>query len=319
MALRQPPLPLTRKRPAVATGFDQRSTVRPTQRREPASLLRQLGRWDLVRLVRSGPLASVYQARAAGSVAGQRAAYAVKVAASADDAADLATQAICREALVAGEVKHPHLVTVLAAHVARAPAYIVMPWLEGTTLAELSRRQRIDAPSALWYVRQAAEALEALHAAGWMHADVKPENLLVSRSGHVTLLDLGFARRPHDPASEIDRSVVGTIHYLAPEMASPSWRPDIRSDFYSLGVTLYELLAGKRPFEGPGLTEMIAQHREERPRELRRLNPHLPRELAALVHELMSKNPLRRPQTPSELIERLIELEVMTFGERGIG
>ena len=278
----------------------------------------QIGPWRLVKQAAEGKLCRVYQAQPAEGAANRSAGYALKVLkeASQNDAA--AIEVMRREAIVGRKVSHPHLISILSAHVGAAAYFVVMPWLAGATLAEmLAGGNRPALPVALWIARQAAEALEALDAAGWMHADVKPSNLFISPSGHVTLLDLGFARRPEETGSAVDRSVCGTVHYIAPEMVTSALRPDIRSDIYSLGVTLYELLAGRVPFDGPDLASLAEQHRQAEPPELRSLAPQLPLGVSRLVHSMLAKEPLRRPQTPRELVDRLAALEIETFAERG--
>ena len=246
------------------------------------------------------------------------AGYAVKVLLERwqDDTA--AIELLRREAIVGRQVSHRHLISVLAAHVGGPPYFVVMPWLAGSTLADLlAAGRRPPLPVALWLARQTAEALGALHVAGWMHGDVKPSNIFVSPSGHATLLDLGFVRRPEETGCVVDRCVAGTFHYIAPEMITSALRPDIRSDLYSLGVTLYELLTGRLPFVGRSLAELAEQHRQSEPPEIRSLAPRLPLDVARLVHQLLAKEPLRRPQTPAELVVRLTVLEIATFAERG--
>ncbi len=283
----------------------------------PESVVKQLGPWHLTRLVGEGNLCRVYQARPSDGPADRPASYALKVLKEEwqDDGA--AVEVMRREAIVGRKVSHRHLISVLSAHVGAAPYFVVMPWLTGETLAEmLARGVRPAAPVALWYARQVAEALDALHALGWMHADVKPSNIFLAPDGHATLLDLGFARQPEEGGSAVDRCVCGTIHYIAPEMVTSSLRPDIRSDIYSLGVTLYELLAGRLPFLGADLATLAEQHRQFDPPELRSLVPQLPLGVAQLVHRMLAKEPLRRPQTPRELIDCLVRLEIETFAER---
>ena len=176
--------------------------------------------------------------------------------------------------------------------------------------------RQFDVPAVLWIARQTAEALDALHAAGWTHGDVSPGNIHVSPSGHVTLIDLSFARRRDEDGSAVDRPVMGTFRYIAPEHITSSLATDIRSDIYSLGVVLFEMLAGRAPFLGEDLAELAVEHRQSAPPDLRRLAPQVPREVALLVCQMMAKNPLRRPQTPRELIERLVRLEIGAFCER---
>ncbi len=282
---------------------------------ESRPLLR-LGDWELMRLVGKGPLARVYQARPAGSPPDRPPGYAVKVLDERQEFDSAAIEVFRREALVGRRVSHPHLVTVLSSHVGDTPYYLVTPWLEGATLAAHIAIARPSVPVVLWIVRQVAEALDALHHAGWMHADVKPSNIFVSRRGHATLLDLGFARRPDELGSVVDRCVVGTIHYIAPEMVTSALRADIRSDIYSLGVTLFELLSGRRPYHGGSLAELARQHCQDQPQDLHRLVPTLPPGVVQLVRAMMAKEPLRRPQTPLELIERLVALEIDLFDDR---
>jgi eukaryotic-like serine/threonine-protein kinase len=276
----------------------------------------RFGPWDLVRLAGEGQLASVYQARPAGGPVDQPASYAVKVLRGQwqDDSHGLTT--LTRETQVGRQVAHPHLIPILAAHLSEPPYFLVMPFLAGRTLAEQLRRQiSLELPLAFWFARQVAEALEALHQAGWMHCDVKPSNIFISPAGHVTLIDLGFARHSQESSSATDRPVLGTINYIAPELLYSALGGDFKSDIYSLGVTLFEMLTGRLPFDGQDIAELALQHRQELPGDLRSLVPHLPTRAARLVSQMLSKEPLRRPP-PHDVIERLRTLEIVTFAER---
>ena len=168
----------------------------------------------------------------------------------------------------------------------------------------------------IWIARQTAEGLAAIDAAGYTHGDIKPSNLFLDAHGHVTLLDLAFARRHDEPAKHRERSIAGTGYYLAPEHFSSHSLPDIRSDIYSLGVVLYQLLSGQLPIMGRTLDEVARAHKQANPKLLRNLVPNLPHGVAALVQSMMAKDMLRRPQSPKELIALLVRLEIQTFGER---
>lgn len=277
----------------------------------------RVGRWELVAAAAEGSLARVYRARPVGAAAECPAFYALKMLRPQWQDDPRAVRLLQREALVGRSIAHPHLVSILQAGVGRPPRFVVMPWLDGSTLqVQLGRRRYWDPPEALGIARQVAEALEALHAAGWMHGDVKPGNVFISPEGHVTLLDLGFARRADETGSAVDRLVKGTCNYIAPELITSALRADIRSDIYSLGVVLFELLSGRLPFMGRDLAELASQHKQAAPPRLRGLVPHLPEDVARLVHQMLAKQPLRRPQTPRELIDRLVGLEIATFTER---
>ena len=150
-----------------------------------------------------------------------------------------------------------------------------------------------------------------------MHGDIKPSNIFLSPQGHVTLLDLGFARH-RDEKGDRSRLVSGTGYYLAPEHVSVAYCPDIRSDIYSLGVVLYQMLAGRLPLEGATFEEIAIAHKQTVPPNLRRVVSHVPPRVAELVHRMLAKDPLRRPQSPAELVAELVRLEIETFSERAI-
>lgn len=288
-------------------------TARPAPAvRTPGSI----GSWQPVNLLGAGNWSQVFAARPVGASTDLPPAYAVKVLRDEHAHDARALELLCREARVGRKVSHQHVVPVLQAELHTAPYYLVMPRLAGHTLAErLTRSWQPVLPEALWIVRQIAEGLAALEEAGWLHADVKPANIMVSPTGHATLLDLGFARRIDEMTSIADRPVLGTIEYLAPEMLIAREPADIRSDIYSLGVTLFEMLTRRRPFVASNLAELAAMHRSATPEDVRTFVPQLPAEVARLVREMLAKQRLRRPD-PRELVARLTALEIESFDER---
>jgi serine/threonine-protein kinase len=301
----------------IQTGLTSTSTCVRTRAARRVELRCQIKQWELVEFVALGSLARIYRARLAGSPADRPAGYAVKMLRPAWQKRGEAIRLLQREAYVGQSLAHPHLVPVLSASVAEPPRLLVMPWLEGASLqARLAAGETFDVPRSLWIARQTAEGLDALHQAGWMHGDVTPGNIHVSPSGHVTLIDLSFARPRAEFGSAVDRPIMGTCNYLAPEYLTSALRPDIRSDIYSLGVVLFEALAGRVPFPAADLSELAERHRQSAPPELARLAPQVPREVARLVREMTARQPLRRPQSPRELADRLAALEIGTFSHR---
>lgn len=245
--------------------------------------------------------------------------YVVKRLTSAFLSADQRTQ-LQREAAAGTAVSDPHIVPILFAHVHEPPYFYVMPRLAGKTLDEiLTRVGRLPTAKALWYARQAAEGLASLHEAGWLHADVKPSNLFVGPDGHVTLIDLGYARRTDDEPNAEAPCVLGTVDYLAPEAVCSRLRVDARSDLYSLGITLFRMLTGRLPYVGTTPAEIVAAHVSAEPPRLREIVPSIPNDVDAMVRRLLHKQSLRRHESARELVAELSALEIAFLDERVLG
>ncbi len=192
---------------------------------DEAKLPSRVGKWELVNFLSAGGLARIFRARPAGAGPDQPALYALKMLLPAWENDPQAVRLLQREALVGQKISHLHLIPILDAGLRNTPRFVVMPWLEGATLEQrLATDEYFDLPRILWIARQTAEALDALHQSGWMHSDVKPSNIMVSTEGHVTLLDLGFARQCNETGSAVDRCVLGTFHYIAPELLTSALR-----------------------------------------------------------------------------------------------
>jgi serine/threonine protein kinase len=222
-----------------------------------------------------------------------------------------------REARAGLAVQHPHLVRLLHTHVLRPPYFLVMELLPGESLRRCLRREyRLELATALWMMRQTAEALAALHGGGFVHGDVKPDNIRIVEDGTVKLIDLGFAHRPGENAALLRQGyILGTADYLAPELCA--FRPDVdaRSDVFSLGVTLFEILAGQLPYP-PGSTALtMRRHRCDPPADVRRYAGLLPPALVLLIERLLAHEPAKRPRLAS-VIQQLVALEIATLGRR---
>ncbi len=278
----------------------------------------RLGAWQLLEQVGAGRFCEVFQARPAERHDDTAATYAVKRLQREYIVDPRALAMLRREARVGRAVTSPHLVSILDAQAQRPPHFLVMPWLEGRTLRSLmaeASNAPLTTSFALWIARQVAQALEALDRAGWMHADIKPANVMISPVGHATLIDLGLARRPADEGAAATAELAGTPWYMAPEVLLGVGPVDVRSDLYSLGAMLYEMLSGRPPFPSADAAALVEAHRAGEATPVRDLVPHTPAPVARLAHRLLAKEPLRRPQSPRELLGELVALEIAYFGE----
>jgi serine/threonine protein kinase len=212
-----------------------------------------------------------------------------------------------REARAMAGIEHPHVVRVYAFGESEGQAYFVMEYVEGETLAaRLKRVARLAVADALRIGRETAQALAAAWARGVVHRDVKPANILLDRDDQVKVADFGLARIA--AASDADQTgsgvVVGTPHYVSPEQARGE-PTDFRSDVYSLGVVLYEMLGGQKPFTGQSPVEVMARQISEPLPPLRERRPDVPGGVAQLVDWMTSKSPAARPTSYAELLSRL--------------
>jgi Tol biopolymer transport system component/tRNA A-37 threonylcarbamoyl transferase component Bud32 len=228
-------------------------------------------------------------------------------------------QRFIQEAKAASALNHPNIVTIYEIGAEDGVDYIAMELVTGRTLEEVLARRRLKVPEALKQAVQIADALAAAHAAGIVHRDLKPANVMISDSGLVKVLDFGLAKLTDD--SEVteddvtrteralteDGTVVGSAPYMSPEQAEGR-KVDARSDIFSFGLVLYEMLSGKRAFRGETRMATIAAVLNHEPAPLGELVPGLSRELERIVARCMRKELARRSQSMAEIKIALQEL-----------
>jgi serine/threonine protein kinase len=222
-----------------------------------------------------------------------------------------------REARAGLATRHPHLVRLQTAHVTRPPYFLVMERLPGESLrARLRRAYRLPVGEALRIARQTAEALTALHRAGFLHGDIKPDNVRLTDPGTAVLIDLGLAHRPgENEAFSSQGFVLGTANYLAPELCDLRPREELRSDLFSLGVTLFEMLAGKLPYPPGSLRQTFRRHLCDPPADIRHAAVNVPAPLAALLGRLLARRPEERPRAAA-VVHQLVKWEIATLRRR---
>jgi eukaryotic-like serine/threonine-protein kinase len=269
--------------------------------------------YELLKALGGGPLTVVYAARQSGSDV----ACAVKLLRPDWQDQQTGIKLLQREARACLAVRHPHLVRLLDTHVTAPPYYLVMEMLGGESLRQRLRREYcVQTATALWIVRQTAEALAALHRAGFLHGDVKPDNIHLVEDGRAILIDLGFAHRPGENAAFLRGGyVLGTANYLAPELCRSEPDANQSSDLFSLGTMLFEMLTGRLPYPPGSVDQTFRRHSCDPPADIRRHLPFLPAALGKLIERLLAHDPSERPHA-SQVVRQLIELEIAGMSRR---
>ncbi|MER5356567.1 serine/threonine-protein kinase [Kitasatospora sp. NPDC002551] len=221
------------------------------------------------------------------------------------------------EARAAAALSDPHVVAVHdvgeAPVAGRHVVYLVMELVDGQPLSRLLAGGLPTVSDVVAWGEQICRGLQAAHAAGLVHRDIKPANILIAADGRVKICDLGIARRADAVGHPLTGTgaVIGTPSYMSPEQARAEAVIDARSDLYSLGCLLYELLTGAPPFPGGGWP-VLAQHLHQAPAPVRSHRPEVPAELERLVAQLLQKDPQRRPADAAEVAQRLRAASVLS-------
>ncbi len=254
------------------------------------------GRYRIQRKLGAGGMADVYLAE--DQELGRR--VAIKILNSRHGNDDQFIERFRREAKNAAALNHPNIVSIYDRGEAEDTYYIAMEFLDGRTLKELIvGRGAAPINVAIEYARQILSALRFAHRHGIVHRDIKPHNVLVDGEGRVKVTDFGIARAGTSQMTEAG-SIVGTAQYLSPEQARGG-EVDPRSDLYSLGIVLYELLTGKTPFDGETPVEIAMKHLSTAPQPPSKLRPDIPPELDMVVLRALAKNPDDRYQSADQM------------------
>ena len=209
------------------------------------------------------------------------------------------------EAELLSKVKSPHIVQIYDFGKEDDVNYIVMEYLEGKTLSNIiQERGPLDVSKVLYITRQIAECLSAMSAAGIVHRDIKPANIMFTPEGQVKIMDFGIAKGLVETGLT-QTGVLGTPHYISPEQAEGARKLDVRSDIYSAGIVLFEMLTGRVPYEETSPVAVIMKHLTAPIPPIHELREDVPEEVEDLMRKCLAKLPERRFQTPQELIEAI--------------
>ncbi len=223
--------------------------------------------------------------------------------------AELARDPVLRErfheeARALGGVEHPSLIRIFAVGQEGLVSYYSMELITGMSLKDALAAGRLTVAEAFAVLRQVLGALEAVHRAGIVHRDVKPGNIMLDASGRVVLMDFGLARRAERQDLTAAGAVLGTPEYMSPEQARGE-KADERSDLYSIGVVLYEMLDGRPPYGGRDTIEILRQHVQAPVPPLQAAAPGTPPELGRIIGRLLAKKPSERYPQVAELLADL--------------
>jgi serine/threonine protein kinase/Tol biopolymer transport system component len=262
----------------------------------------KLGDYEVKSLLGSGGMGQVY--RAHDSRLGRDVAIKVLPCSLSADSDRL--RRFEQEARAAAALNHPNILAVFQMGTYEGAPYLVSELLEGETLREQIKRGRLSVGRAIEYGEQIARGLAAAHEKCIVHRDLKPENLFVTKDGRLKILDFGLAKLT-EPQSDSERPegtetgvVMGTVGYMSPEQVRGQ-SADYRTDIFALGVILYEMLTGKRPFQKPTSADTMSAILKEDPPAISQVNRDVPAALQRVIHRCLEKNPEQRFQSASDL------------------
>jgi serine/threonine protein kinase len=265
-----------------------------------------LGDYAILQELGKGGFGQVYKVE--HTITGRREAMKVLAAGNANAAEQ--SERFLREIRLQASLSHPNIAVVHTAFWINDDLALVCELLEGESLQQLLERQPLAQSQALDIMAQVLGALSYAHARGIIHRDISPANIFLTAGGIVKIIDFGLAKAATDLRLTREGSPIGAAHYMSPEQIRGAQDIDVRTDVYSAGVVLYELLVGKRPFDGDSAFTIMKAHTEEPPPSPTAANPQIPSELSAIVIRALAKKPEARFQSADAFLQAIEEVRI---------
>ena len=254
-------------------------------------------RYEIIKMIGEGGMANVYLAN--DNILERKVAIKVLRGDLSND--EKFIRRFKREALSVSNLSHPNIVEVYDVGEEDGNYYIVMEYIEGKTLKQLlQKRGALTLPEVIDIMSQLTDGLSHAHEAYIIHRDIKPQNIMIEDNGLVKITDFGIAMALNSTQLTQTNSVMGSVHYLPPEQANGKGST-IKSDIYSLGILMYELLAGSVPFKGDTAVEIALKHMKEKMPSIRKQNPTIPQSVENIVLKATAKNPKNRYDSVREM------------------
>ena len=259
-------------------------------------------RYEIVKTIGEGGMANVYLAN--DTILDRK--VAVKVLRGDLSSDDKFIRRFQREALSVSNLSHPNVVEVYDVGEEDGSHYIVMEYIEGKTLKQLlKKRESLTLTEVIDIMTQLTDGIAHAHASYIIHRDIKPQNIMIEDDGRIKITDFGIAMALNATQLTQTNSVMGSVHYLPPEQASGK-SATVKSDIYSLGILMYELLTGNVPFKGDNAVEIALKHMKDKIPSVRKQDPSIPQSVENIILKAAAKNPRNRYDSAKEMHEDLL-------------
>ena len=260
------------------------------------------GRYLIESLIGVGGMANVYKGRDVRT----NNAIAVKVLKEEFLGNEELVRRFKNESKAISILDHPNIVKVYDVSVTDQLQYIVMEYIDGITLKEYLKQRggALTWKEVVHFATQVLGALDHAHSKGIVHRDVKPQNIMLQADGSIKMMDFGIARFSRAQSQTVSDKAIGSVHYISPEQAKGD-RTDARTDIYSVGVMLYEMLSGRLPFDGDGAVSIAIMQISDKPKPLAQVAPNVPEGLRQITEKAMEKDPAKRYQSAQEMLDAI--------------